>query len=148
MLELYTQGETLKLVKLKSSLPDAARDLITGAMHTREQGSMDDSRQKVLGKGGRSNGSNAQAHAVEDPAGQVYDKVQALAAKVWTAKRCLTAGGADAKIFASCFTVDTRPAKIGKWQKFFNITRTKKGNICLFAQISGYILDIHDFVEI
>ena len=117
-------------------------------MHTREQGSMDDSRQKVLGKGGHSNGSNEQAHAVEDPAGQVYDKVQALAAKVWTAKRCLTAGRADAKIFASCFTVDTRPAKIGKWQKFFNITRTKKREYMFICADFRTSLEVFHLVEI
>ena len=46
------------------------------------------------------------------PLGPAYDKVEAIAAEVRTAKRCLKAVGAEAEIFASCFTVGTLVNKL------------------------------------
>ena len=82
MLKMYRQGETLRIVNLKNSLPDAARVLITGVTHTREAWIIFNRRY-----GGKEITVMTAMHGLihlKIPSGPKYDKVEALAAK-----RCL-----------------------------------------------------------
>ena len=95
LLEMYRQGETLRIVNLKNSLPDAARVLITGVTHTREAWIIFNRRY-----GGKEITIMTAMHRLIQlniPLGSKYDKVEALAAEVCTAKRCLNAVETEAE---------------------------------------------------
>ena len=110
LLELNRQGETLKIVELKNSLPDAARDLIIGATHTREAWMILDKR--YAGREVAIMTAMRRIMQLKIPSGWAYDKAEALAAKVRTAKRCLKALGAEGELFSSCLTVGTLVNKL------------------------------------
>ena len=97
------------MTQLTSSLPDKAKVLIIGVSHTREAWTVLDEK-----NGGKEVTVKMAMHRLmrmELPPGPAHDKVEALAAGVRAAKRCLKAIGAEGEIFASCSPIGTLVTK-------------------------------------